>query len=81
MIDTQLAGWHRNVQYAQIRVMLDARSDRARPIDRSHSAETKCLQLVEQKLHVRRYVIGDENERRLLLGVHSSFTDAPAARS
>jgi hypothetical protein len=37
--------------------------------------------LVEQKLHVRRHIVSDQNKRWFLLGIHSNVTDVPAARS
>src|SRR6185437_796646 len=70
VIDAQLPGGHRDVENTQVGVMLDARSDRRRPIDGRDRAEAQSLQLVEQKLHVRRHIVGDQNERWLLLYIH-----------
>ena len=59
-------------------MMLEARSDGRWAIVRAYCPVTKRLKLVEQQLHVRRYIIRDENERaRLLRRIgHSLWSDA-----
>jgi hypothetical protein len=81
MIDAEVARRHGDIPDAQIGMFLHAGTIRGRAVDRRDGAETERMKLVEQKLNVRRHVVGDEDERRLLLGVHWRARDVPAARS
>ena len=81
MIYPEITGRHRDIQNTEIGTMLDARGYGGGAIYGADGAEPECFELIEQKLHVRRHVVGDEDQRGLLFGVHSNATDAPAARS
>ncbi len=63
VVHAEVAGRHRHVEDAQVRPTLEAHRQRRRAIRRRERAKSQHVELVEQQLHVRRHVVGDENQR------------------
>ena len=65
VVDAEVARRHRDVEDAEVRAMLETRRKRRRAVRRGNRAEPQHVQLIEQKLDVRRDVVGDEYQRRV----------------
>ena len=65
VVHAEVAGGHRDVEDAEVGLLLEAGGERRRPVVRRDRAEAEHVELVEEQLHVRRNVVGDEDERRV----------------
>ena len=76
VVASQIARGHRHVEDAEIRFVLEARDKRAGPVGRGDRAKSEHVELIEEKLDVRRDVVRDENERgvgRRLIQLHATL--------
>jgi hypothetical protein len=65
IIDAEVAGGHRHVEDAQVRLLLEARLQRGWAVVRCDRAKAEHVQLVKEQLHVRGDVVRHEDDRRV----------------
>jgi hypothetical protein len=65
VVDAEVPRRHRDVEDAEVRHLVEADLHRRRSVGRGDRPEAQDVELVEQQLHVRRHVVGDEDDRRV----------------
>jgi len=61
IVDAEIPGRHRHIEYAEIRMMLEGRRNRRRSVDGRYRLVAEAVQLVEQQLDVGGNVVSNEN--------------------
>ena len=80
VVDAEVARRHRDIEDAEIGMMLEGRRHRGRSVDGGYRFVTQAVQLVEQQLDVGGNVVSDENYLGLRIPI-SHIRVSPSSRS